>query len=358
MKRSPLLLALFIGQVALAQIGTRSVASKPAKPAYDSSININSIECEFEPASLIGQEIHFLPRTPYAKKAEWDEPSWPLFLSEKNQKAYKGTSKGYTPFSALENKTFKIVNWEVTDEEYCTRTITLEDESGERIRWQFGDRWQLNVAAFFNGYLEKLKQTYVNKNIFFSIDPNDIPAEYENPLDKQTREFVPGSKWRCTEITFLEEEKKYFGQLALILKDSANKEIAVRITYDKFIDPEDKCLNQSNIITEDKYLARKKEEKRVRDSLIAKEKARNLQYEKEFKANKARLIKVFGPTNGNLIADGVVKSGMTKDMCREAWGSADKIYTTTTAGTLYETWFYGFSRWLRFRNGKLYSFME
>src|SRR6185295_12281711 len=110
--------------------------------------------------------------------------------------------------------------------------------------------------------LEKLKQTYVNKNIYFSIDPNDIPSEYLNPLDKQTREFEPGSKWKCTELTFLEEDD-YFGHLALILKDSANKEIAVRVTADGAKNPDDKYLTQHNIITEEKYLAIQKEEKRV-----------------------------------------------------------------------------------------------
>jgi hypothetical protein len=358
MQKSILLLALLASEAAGAQISTRTVASKPAKPAYDSTINIDKLDCQFEPSSIIGQEIHFYERTEYGKQ------EWPLDMSmnhiryESNDKVYKPDSYKNTPYTALENKTFKILNWEILDEDDCSRKITVQDENGERIYWMVPRRFRPGVGAFINGYLEKLKQTYVNKNVYFKIDPNVIPYEYENPLDKQNNEFVAGSKWKCTELTFLKTEKSSFNQLALILQDSAKKEIAICITPkgEKF--PDDKFLTQRDILTEEKYLAILKEEKRVRDSLLAKDKAERLQFQKELKARKASLIKEFGATNGNLIADGIVKPGMTKDMCREAWGSADRVLTSSINGTEYETWMYSYSGWLKFKNNKLVMIMQ
>jgi hypothetical protein len=352
MKKSPVLLAaLLAAQVAFGQLSSRSVSSKPALPAYDSSININKIDCQFDPASLIGQEIYFAPRIQYGRE-HWEDSTFRVFTTE-NHKPYKGKN-GLTPYSALENKTFKIVNYE-QEGDACFRQVTLQDENGEKIYWEIATRWRLYVAVFLKGYLEKLKQTWLNKNVYFRTDPNDIPYDYVNPLDKQTKEFVAGSKWKCTDLTLIEEED-YFGHLALILEDSAKKEIAVRITHGGNKNPDDKYLTQRNIWNEEKYLAVKKKEKHERDSVLAAQKAERIQAEKERKAMRAQFIKDYGATNGALIADGKVKLGFTTDMCLLSWGYPE--HKMQAAGTGGETWLYGWGSWLRFRNDKLVFIME
>lgn len=71
-------------------------------------------------------------------------------------------------------------------------------------------------------------------------------------------------------------------------------------------------------------------------------------------------LKKYGTKMGKLVIKGEIVLGMTKEMCRDAWGSPDKTNETITKGTLIETWYYGdlYSRWLVFNNGKLISKTE
>ena len=67
---------------------------------------------------------------------------------------------------------------------------------------------------------------------------------------------------------------------------------------------------------------------------------------------KAFLSKKFGASNANLIIKGIIKIGMTKAMCEEAWGKPDKINTTLTSKITQEQWVYG-SRYVYFDGNRL-----
>ena len=70
---------------------------------------------------------------------------------------------------------------------------------------------------------------------------------------------------------------------------------------------------------------------------------------------KAELTKKFGVSNANLILEGKVRIGMTKDMCKEAWGSPRDINRTISDFGTHEQWVYGSGQYLYFENGKLTS---
>lgn len=45
--------------------------------------------------------------------------------------------------------------------------------------------------------------------------------------------------------------------------------------------------------------------------------------------------------------------GMTKEMCKDAWGTPINKYRTTTAGSVTEVWCYNYKTRIYFVNGKV-----
>jgi len=407
MKKHPFLLILLVSHIASAQVGYRNTTeSKPVIKAYDSSVNFPKIDCQFDPASLAGQQIYFVQINPASKKTGHDEPMFDFLISNKQTpvnslmseslqktamsgpvvsysdlsirfksdtydwgkniqtKMYKPCIEVYGPYSfsiatpdtALENKTFTIVSWEpeMENDDFCGRKVTLRDENGELVTWDIRTRRLPDVGAYVKGYLEKLKQTWVGRNVYFRTH-EPIPNEFVNTLDKQTYEYVPGSKWRCTDLTFLFGDRHY-AVLNLILQDSAKHEIAIQA--DERYSGE-KLLTLGDIWSEETYVAVKQKEKHERDSLMAVQKARLIQEDKERKAARQQFIKDYGAVYGNLIANGHVKLGMNSDMCEAAWGTPEHKVKSQVGNSEVETWFYyPYASWLRFKNGKLVQIME
>jgi hypothetical protein len=404
MNKNLFILTLLTAHTALGQVGYRSVQNDlPTKKAYDSTVNVENIRCYFDPASMIGQEFYFAKRSPYFNHKTDPDTTFRVFISEK-QSTLKDLSKSalneqvrsayaasniksgrvrsdetqsnlyqpvyikysaysgdvLTPYSSLEDKTFTVTGWDVVneDQELCQTKVTLKDPAGEKVEWTIGRKLP-NVSVFTKGYLEKLKQTWVNQTVYFS-EEGYTPNDFYNPLDKQTLSFVKGSKWQCTELTFLFDEQ-YFGKLHLILRNDAQKEIAVQIENTTRASERQLCLN-NHIWSEKRYLAIKKHEKEQQAALLAKEAANKKLAEKEEKERRADIIKRFGATNGNLIADGYVKPGMNQEMCAVAKGNPDEVIRTLIGAEVIETWFYYYTynsaAWLKFKGNKLIQVSE
>lgn len=99
---------------------------------------------------------------------------------------------------------------------------------------------------------------------------------------------------------------------------------------------------------EQKMLAQEREEKNKKQEQQRKEKER-LAVEKR----KATCIEKFGQERGDLIAQGNVQIGMTKEMCEMAWGKPIMINKTTSEYGISETWHFGFIKALYFKDGIL-----
>lgn len=93
----------------------------------------------------------------------------------------------------------------------------------------------------------------------------------------------------------------------------------------------------------DEELKRKTEAERKRAAEV--EKARR---EKEQKERYDNLVAKYGESIASLIVNGQVKIGMTKAMCREAWGNPYDINRTTNTYGTREQWVYNLGRYLYF----------
>lgn len=67
----------------------------------------------------------------------------------------------------------------------------------------------------------------------------------------------------------------------------------------------------------------------------------------------AELAALYGAEYASLIVAKRVQIGMTKDMCKAAWGKPYHVYLTTTANGVQEQWQYSMTAYLYFENGML-----
>ena len=88
--------------------------------------------------------------------------------------------------------------------------------------------------------------------------------------------------------------------------------------------------------------------KRKQEELLKKENERKI-----IESRRKECISKFGDQNGELIAQGKVKIGMTTEMCKYAWGKPIWTSKTTTSNRVSEDWYYGFISSLHFENGFL-----
>ncbi len=213
-------------------------------------------------------------------------------------------------------------------------------------------------------YFVKQKQLYEKQNIIYDDEKNssgdytwkeikkaDIryPIKSEDKYGKEISTYklvniVPGSKWFCSEVTIL----KPFNQIIYILKNNQEEQITLSL----------KSLS-SGFIKEEDYNKREMEKKLQSQQLLAKQKKEELiKKENErlvYELERKDCIAKFGLENCELIVQGNVKIGFSKEMCEKAWGKPFDIYKTTTANGTYEDWYFGWKYSLHFSNGLLYK---
>ena len=152
------------------------------------------------------------------------------------------------------------------------------------------------------GFYEKAKEKIVGKEFVFK-------EGHLSQLDIVTGKpitFKTGSKWKCTDLTI---EEKYYN-LAVIVVNSAGATTTARYEIFDF----------GNFPIEAKEA----------DKLKAK----------------------FGAGNFEIILQGKVKIGMTKEMCKLSWGEPNDINRTISSGRNSEQWVYD-ENYLYFDGNKL-----
>jgi hypothetical protein len=68
---------------------------------------------------------------------------------------------------------------------------------------------------------------------------------------------------------------------------------------------------------------------------------------------KAELTRKYGASNAEIILQGKIRIGMTKNMCRDSWGEPDDINKTITSYGTNEQWVYGYSYVYFDENGQI-----
>ena len=84
-----------------------------------------------------------------------------------------------------------------------------------------------------------------------------------------------------------------------------------------------------------------------------KQKAKKRQEIAEKQAAKASLVEKYGSQFGELVAKKQVAIGMSKEMCRDAWGRPMNTYRTTTRFGQSEVWCYNYKSRIYFYDGKV-----
>lgn len=111
------------------------------------------------------------------------------------------------------------------------------------------------------------------------------------------------------------------------------------------------------MIEENNWKTLKQRDKKAQEQ---QEKERKLQQQREQQekaqkdaAFKQQMIAKHGSQFGELVANKQVAIGMTKDMCRDAWGRPLNTYRTTTRITTEEVWCYNYKTRIYFVNDKV-----
>lgn len=305
---------------ASAQIKTITM-SDPEKPKvyeYDSLVNINEFK-EGGYKYLIGQKLY------YAVK---------LGLSSKFKKYSTGE---VLKKEEMVGKYFKVIDVleRNPQETLCDPLILVSESTNDTIRYE--GNWNDNRCWVVVGYYEKIKSSYEGKELVFITDDSGY-ADAEGLINMKTQKrdySIPkGSKWKCKEVTINLKEDPYSyikgNRVILILE---NDELGEYYCYaGKKVMPF--SLTSNNYLL-DKFVTPQEYERLKKDEA----------------KRKADLIRRYGAQKGKLISEGIIEVGMTKRMCIEAWGSPEKINTTSSTAGVHEQWVYGAGYYVYFENG-------
>ncbi len=218
--------------------------------------------------------------------------------------------------------------------------LLKERDRGRYLLWYFYEpgmiiaQWQRTIALA-SSYVTKAKNLFEGKTL--------IPIYNSTGLEISTGEKVAiskDSKWICREIslvsTHVDLMKPYF-----ILEDQAGN--TVKIEMPQELGPNSFGGSSNIFITEQKYLEDRRlfqieEEKRLaRDKEIKED---NRKMDMQWAAERQKYINMYGGEFGNAIANMELRVGMSKKMCKLAWGEPSDVRHAQSQDGVGEQWYY------------------
>lgn len=205
------------------------------------------------------------------------------------------------------------------------------------------------------GHYEKMKSKYINKDfVYIGTDNVYLRNTWDKAnglinieTDTVTTNIKKGSVWTCVGIQVKPRKKD---DNMLLDKRSPIVLIFNNETYGKhycYLESSNgspyENLNSGSIT----QICGRFQLKSQYDKIVAETAAKKAK-------RKTDLINKFGAANAELILQGKVKIGMTKEMCLEAWGHPEDINKTVGSWGTHEQWVYG-SSYLYFEGNKLTS---
>ena len=229
------------------------------------------------------------------------------------------------------------------------KTGEKEEENGEGLL-----KFTSNYEWVVLGHYEKIKSLYLNKNFVYVIDTymsglNKPDGMINIKTDTVTKRIKMNTVWTCVDVQVkprTKEDGMYeFDKRSPIILIFDNPEYGPHYCYleDREGKPYENTQKENMPLVCGKFQLKSYYDKIKAISTANKAK------------RKAELTKKFGVSNANLILEGKVRIGMTKDMCKEAWGSPRDINRTISDFGTHEQWVYGSGQYLYFENGKLTS---
>lgn len=232
------------------------------------------------------------------------------------------------------------------------KIILKNSETGNLFQYTPG--FDTNAKWVVKGFYEKMKQLHVGKQ-FYYIEGAIFSNDKDFILDLQTNEKVNAikneSKWTCTDISIKITQKgdyslvgDYRSRVVLIIENEQSQKFYCYLQNEygypiknEFTSNETKGTN----LFLGKFLDKEQFEK----------------FNINLKERKLLLTKKYGAGNADAILKGVVKLGMTRDMCIESWGEPEKRNTTKGSYGVHEQWVY-YSQYLYFENGILTAIQD
>ncbi|MFY0254608.1 hypothetical protein ACDQ55_11705 [Chitinophaga sp. 30R24] len=217
---------------ASAQINYRDTEKKPILIPYDSSMAFQHLTADVAPLTLVGQEITFLKLNPKRLvKNKEDSLLDNIKVKGMVEVPYKSVLKGghlYTPYKAVENKTFTIADYDRKTLEggAVMLTFTLRDADRKLLVYQLPAENLGGAPVIINSNYEWLKRKYIGKQLHL----RKTSYKTENLLDGNKEITLKNDEvLSCTDIAVLFGSKQKFGLPFLIVKNNANEEFAIGI---------------------------------------------------------------------------------------------------------------------------------
>lgn len=316
-KTITLLLTAITATISFGQITTTKVAPKVDHvdiTPYDSTENY----LELSPMKYVGQELYL-----NGKSKRLREYGYADFVLDYNKSTLANTSniykccEGYnSKYDDLNGKYFRVLDvikhpkaasGNTTDEYLYGKKWFLklqEKESGDIVYFQYNGKFEDTFPFIVVGFFEKQKKRVAGMEFIFSEKylANSTEITTGKPISN-----IIGQVWKCVDLTI---EEKYYS-LSLILENNLGEKTTV--SYDGVFGKYH--LGRAYTVSET-----------------------------------ANYRKLFGSDNFDLVLQGKVKIGFTKEMCRLSWGEPNDINETITSGKKSEQWVYE-KNYLYFDNG-------
>lgn len=219
-----------------------------------------------------------------------------------------------------------------------------KSEEGDIFTEKYNFKWVVL------GHYEKMKSLYMNKDFMFL--GNKGYAEYYNKQDNLinletdtvTKSIKVETVWTCIDVQVKprkKEDRMDIDKRSPIVLIFDNPQYGKHYCYLE----DETGKPYKNIFEEEMPLVCGKFQLK---SYYDNVKALNIAAKNK---RKAELAKKYGASNANLILQGKIRTGMTKDMCIDAWGNPSDINKTTGSFGVHEQWVYGLGSYVYFENG-------
>ncbi len=276
----------------------------------------------------------------------------------------------FTPAETIEGKTFEIIGLKthrIQGEAF--RVFRLRSEEGETLYWYAHtgkDKTNLRDEYYpvvVEGLIEKYHAAYVGREFFLTKRKPEAPGYVSGYFGLQAKTMQGeenrlnfGTELKCIDLRLIGDGTGY-AVPAFVFE---RKEDSVRIyiplcRYPTPFGVEGYTLGSDRAFMEELIFTPSEEVYAQRAEEARKRAEARLQQEKEQKERKAALYRKYGKATAELILEGKVRIGMTREMCREAWGSPEDINTMSGSWGVHEQWVYGTNSYLYFYTGTLAS---
>tara|TARA_R110002111_G_scaffold239342_1_gene300992 strand:+ start:82 stop:1047 length:966 start_codon:yes stop_codon:yes gene_type:complete len=236
--------------------------------------------------------------------------------SKPNANVYKCCDSYNSKYEELKAKYFKVIDIHkhpraeesqyIYGKEYYLELV--EKESKDTLYYEYDSEFKHSFPFLVVGFYEKQKEKLNGQEFVFK--DNTLNVSSGSGLDIKTGEPITiktGDKWKFKDLTI---EEKYY-TLAIVVENSAGE--TTTVSYDTTFDDRNYAFTAKEA-----------------DKLTVK----------------------FGAGNFEIILQGKVKIGMTKEMCKLSWGEPNDINRTISSGRNSEQWVYD-DNYLYFDGNKL-----